>query len=86
MDGIFRVFFSHPLYQSDLILKAVLLHYYFNQTSFGLQTNSRGKKWGVKYFDGRTRYAGIIFFFLTWGDKDNGAVIVSFKWFILLFS
>lgn len=61
MDGIFWGFFSHPLYQSDLILKAVLLQYYFNQTSFGLQTNSEGKKWGVKYFDGRIRYAGIIF-------------------------
>lgn len=57
----FPGFFSHPLYQSDLILKAVLLQYYFNQTSLGLQTNSEGKKWGVKYFDGRIRYAGIIF-------------------------
>jgi len=50
MDGIFRVFFSHPLYQSDLILKAVLLQYYFNQTSLGLQTNSEGKKMGSEIF------------------------------------
>lgn len=49
----FQDFFAH--YQSDLILKAVLLQYYFNQTFFLLQTTSEGKNRG-KYFDGQIRY------------------------------